>query len=84
MVVHSVKHIFMRNITSYERKERIIFIIYLDKIPPKGNRKVYHLHKNEFHDLNTGQMLVETESTTVNKVAIKKFLIAILNLLHTL
>ena len=37
MVVHSVKHIFLRNITSYERKERIIFIIYLDKIPPKGS-----------------------------------------------
>ena len=37
MVVHSVKHISMRNITSCERKERIIFIIYLDKIPPKGS-----------------------------------------------
>lgn len=41
MVVHSVKHIFMRNITSYEPKERIIFIIYPDKIPPNGSLMIF-------------------------------------------
>ena len=66
MIVHSVKHIFMRNITSYERKERIIFIIYLDKIPPKGSL-VVECGKMYVHRTNNGKRIPNTPAVSMAK-----------------